>query len=133
MESRIARLVPATLGVLGLATLWGCASSPASTRAPAVAPDPVAQNLAATRTEDSAITQNIREKLAEEVPGAAIQVATAQGKVALTGTVGDPDAARRAVKGALSVDGVRGVVNDLDVAPGAAAPATTTLSAAATP
>jgi osmotically-inducible protein OsmY len=132
MESRIARLVPVTVGVLGLATLWGCASSQASGDVAARAPDTVVRTAPVSRSEDSAISQSIREKLAEELPGAAIEVATDHGKVALTGTVADSEAARKAIKGALAVEGVRGVVNDLDVEPGAAG-ASATLSAAATP
>ncbi len=51
------------------------------------------------------------------MPLAEIDVRTAQGKVQLRGTVEDAESARKAVKGALAIDGVRGVVNDLDVAP----------------
>jgi osmotically-inducible protein OsmY len=76
-----------------------------------------AHPTAASSPQDSAIARNVRDQLATEVPTAGIDVKAAQGKVELSGTVEDADAARRAVKGALAVDGVRGVVNDLDVAP----------------
>jgi osmotically-inducible protein OsmY len=61
----------------------------------------------------------VRSQLARELPTAAVDVTTAQGKVELRGTVTDAEEARRAVKGALAVEGVRGVLNELTVEPGA--------------
>lgn len=135
MERRIARCLSASAALLTLAAFAGCASSPGA--APRVAPDPVAQSLANSRTNDGAITRDVQQKLARTVPSGEIAVSTSQGKVELSGQVSDADEARRAVKNALAVEGVRGVVNDLDVAPeGSPAPATVvaaeSLSAAAT-
>jgi osmotically-inducible protein OsmY len=62
-----------------------------------------------------AITETVREQIARDVPDSRIDVATEQGKVALSGTVDDAEAARKAVKNALAVEGVRGVVNELQV------------------
>ncbi len=115
MERRYARCLSASAAIIALATMAGCASSPAA--APRVAPDPVAQNLADRRTDDSTITRDVQQKLASSVPAGDIAVSTSQGKVELSGHVSDADAARRAVKDALAVDGVRGVVNDLNVEP----------------
>lgn len=77
----------------------------------------IASSTPASLPQDSALAQNVRDQLARDLPLSEIDVKTAQGKVELTGTVEDADAARRAVKGALAVEGVRGVVNDLKVAP----------------
>lgn len=103
-------LVRSSLLVFAAAGLAACGSQPgarvaATGQSLAVAPAP----------EDEAISQNVRMQLAREVPLAEIDVHTAQGKVQLSGTVEDTEAARKAVKGALATEGVRGVVNDLDV------------------
>jgi Flp pilus assembly secretin CpaC len=71
--------------------------------------------VAAESPEDVAITQNVRMQLSRDLPLAEIDVRTAQGKVELRGTVEDTESARKAVKVALAIDGVRGVVNQLDV------------------
>ena len=99
-------------GLAACGSLGGSRNSAAGQRiaaapAPAVVPAP----------QDATITEGVRSQLAREVPLADIDVHTAQGKVELHGTVADAEDARRAVKGALSIEGVRGVVNDLDVAP----------------
>jgi Flp pilus assembly secretin CpaC len=102
-------ILPAAL--IGLA-LAGCGTAP-----PTVDNNVQSVVPGATSAQDTEITETVRAELAREVPQADIEVTTAQGKVALSGTVEDSDAARRAVRGALAVEGVRGVRNDLTVEP----------------
>jgi Flp pilus assembly secretin CpaC len=115
MQRHMPGFLRSSLALIAVVTLAACSSLPETppvgpgkrlAQAPVTAPAP----------QDEAITQNVRSQLSREVPLADIGVSTAQGKVQLTGTVDDSEQARRAVKGALAIDGVRGVVNDLDVA-----------------
>ena len=108
--------VRSSLVLMALTSFAACSSLPGT---PSAAPGKrlAEAPVAAPAPEDGAITQNVRSQLARDIPLAEIEVTTAQGKVQLSGTVDDSEEARRAVKGALAVDGVRGVVNDLDVAP----------------
>jgi osmotically-inducible protein OsmY len=116
----------ALLGALAGACLAACGSAPpapatrSSTPPVPAAALPEVQNSKQKTEDDSTITRNVREQLARELPTAALDVSTAQGKVELRGTVTDAEEARRAVKGALAVEGVRGVLNELTVGPGAA-------------
>lgn len=123
MELQRKSLLIVPVALLGLA-LGGCGTAP-----PTVDNNVQSVVPSATEAQDSEITETVRAQLAREVPQEDIAVTTAQGKVALSGTVDDTDAARRAVRGALAVDGVRGVRNDLKVEPDAEA-APSTLSAA---
>jgi osmotically-inducible protein OsmY len=111
-------------------TLAGCGSTPHTAAAHAQAVPPV---IASSAPVDDTITAMIREQIARELPMAAIEVSTAQGKVQLRGTVADTEAARRAVKGALGVEGVRGVVNNLTISPESGQPAALSASTSATP
>jgi hypothetical protein len=132
MHSLTAGLVRSSLALLATAALAACSSLPTT---PAAGPGKRLAEAAPATTpapQDAAITQNVRSQLAREMPLAAgIDVQTDQGKVALSGTVENAEEARRAVKGALAVEGVRGVVNDLDVAPEESAGAEASLAAAA--
>lgn len=104
MKTVIAGLVVAACTV----ALVGCASSGAR-NASAPAASPVVQE------HDAQLVSEVRDQIAQSTAPATIDVTAAQGKIELRGTVADADEARRAVKSALAVDGVRGVVNDLKV------------------
>jgi osmotically-inducible protein OsmY len=113
--------LPMTLAAVVLAvSLAGCSHLPPAPPITASTPAPTAATPVAPGAQDVQISETVREHIAREAPEADIAVATAQGKVALTGTVENAEMARRAVKGALAVDGVHSVVNDLKVAPEAA-------------
>lgn len=64
---------------------------------------------------DAAITAAVRERLADQLDGAAIGVETADGYVTLRGTVDSADARQKAVALARNVDGVTGVKDALRV------------------
>lgn len=108
-------LIHASAIVLAVAGLTACGSLPGN-RAAVVGESLPAPAPVVPAPQDEAISQNVRVQLAHDVPLAEIDVRTAQGKVKLRGTVDDAESARKAVKGALAIEGVRGVVNDLDVA-----------------
>jgi len=129
MQRHTPGYVRSGLTLIALAALAGCSSIP---EAPAPAPGKRLAQAAATAPapQDETITQNVRSQIAREVPLAAIDVHTEQGKVELRGTVEDSEAARKAVKGALATEGVRGVVNELDVEPDAST--RTSIAAAST-
>ena len=115
MQRFTSRLLRSSVPLLALAGLAACGSLPGAHSA--AGESVTIPATAAAPPMDNDITQSVRTNLARELPLAEISVQTAQGKVQLRGTVEDTDAARRAVKGALAVEGVRGVVNDLNVSP----------------
>lgn len=82
--------------------LAGCASAPA--------PEAV-ESL----SMDAALTEQVRSEVRQAVPAASIDVRSSQGKVALSGPVPDAETARQAVRSALAVEGVRGVVNEMQI------------------
>lgn len=95
--------------VIASVSMVGCASSgpkPAATVAPAAA---------VVSQKDAALVGEVRDQISQNIAPATIDVTVAQGKIELHGTVADADEARKAVKTALAVEGVRGVVNDLDI------------------
>lgn len=94
--------------VIASASLLGCASAP-----PQAASAP--QTVPVVNQHDQQLVSEVRDQLAQQVGPETVSVTAAQGKIALRGTVADADEARRAVKSALAVEGVRGVVNDLKV------------------
>jgi hyperosmotically inducible periplasmic protein len=67
--------------------------------------------------DDSAITLKVKSALAAErdVKSSAISVATADGKVTLSGNLSEPAQIDRAVQAAAKVDGVKEVQNELGV------------------
>lgn len=96
------RSVSITIMTVG-AVLAGCASAP---------PPASVQTL----SMDTALAAQVREQMATVGPVSGIDVRSDQGKVELRGSVADAGEARRAVKMALAVEGVRGVVNELEIA-----------------
>ncbi|MES2222617.1 MAG: BON domain-containing protein [Acidobacteriota bacterium] len=100
-------LVGAAVVLLGI----GCSKKPTDTE--------LATNVQKKITADSSLTAQ------------PISVAASDGVVTLSGTVGDPNMRDAASKDAAQVDGVRTVVNNLNVNAGANAPAATANSEAA--
>lgn len=103
MKTALIGLVIASVAL----SLGGCAST--ASHSPVAGASPVVQE------HDAQLVADVREQMAQEGSPAAIRVSASQGKVELQGTVAGPEEARKAVRSALAVDGVRGVVNDLKV------------------
>jgi osmotically-inducible protein OsmY len=99
-----------TAACAGLAMgLAACGSMPSrSMVAPTAVPDAAAG--------DASLRLRVEERVNAVAPD--VLVRAEQGRIELRGTVRDAEIARTAVKEALSTEGVRGVVNGLDVAEG---------------
>ena len=89
--------------LLALAFLYGCQTTPGQTAPPELT--------------DSAVTSNVKAKLAEDRLGslAQVKVDTVKNIVYLTGIVPTSEDRMRAEQVARNVDGVRKVVNNLEI------------------
>lgn len=76
-------------------------------------------NTLADATADARTTATIKAKLVADpdLSALSISVSTTAGKVTLSGTVSSPDKIAKAIRLAMSVDGVREVVSTLQIKP----------------
>jgi hyperosmotically inducible protein len=103
MEATMFRHV--MIAMLFIGFVYGCQTTPNQT--------------ADRELTDSAVTAKVKAKLAEDRPGTLTQVKvdTVKNIVYLTGTVPTIDDRVRAERVARNIDGVRNVVNNLEVLP----------------
>jgi hyperosmotically inducible periplasmic protein len=103
MEATMLRQVMIALLLIGF--MYGCQTTPNQT--------------ADRELTDGAVTAKVKSKLAEERPGTLTQVKvdTVKNIVYLTGTVPTNEDRARAEQVARNIDGVRNVVNNLEVLP----------------